>query len=135
MSSFLSGWGNTGLRNSLNSTTELNKLGNKTHIKEVKKTYLVDAGSTEKQISNDKLWLLACSEIWNAPYSSASMFMGCYGLAKASEGKQYKYYKEIVGDEYASVVFESLKGNNIRWLRSPYYKFAFDEDYCTLSRR
>ncbi|MBR1803181.1 MAG: Ig-like domain-containing protein, partial [Clostridia bacterium] len=66
------GWGGSGtesndggcaLRGTLNSTT-LASLNNKDYIKAVNKTYYLGNKSTETRTKSDKLWLLACSEIW-----------------------------------------------------------------------
>ena len=48
--------------------------------------------------SNDKLWLLACSEIWDngmeLDYGSYKAILP-YGCSLGKEGEQYKYYKNI----------------------------------------
>ncbi len=59
------GWGACVVRSYLNSTT-YDSLENKEYIKEVNKEYIAtynNAGSLT--ISQDKLWILSCSEIWD----------------------------------------------------------------------
>ena len=61
------------------------------NIKQVKKIYnpTYSASGTATASTNDKLWLLSCSEIWDNGYNSSNT----YGLTKAQEGLQYKWYK------------------------------------------
>jgi len=116
------GWEATELRNILNGDTELNKLGNKDQIKQVYKTYLLGNKSTTTKISQDKLWLLSCSEIWNNGYAS-----GKYGFALGKEGEQYKYYKDI-NPRYDTDNPLLRKNSDSWWLRSPVYNTSVS--YC-----
>ena len=91
-----------------------------THMQEVSKQYIKtynNAGSVTT--TQDKLWLLSCSEIWNNGYTS-----GAYGRAITKEGEQYKYYKNINAN-YKVANTNLVKRNNgsarIWWLRSPRY--------------
>ncbi|MBR1802752.1 MAG: hypothetical protein IJ777_02115, partial [Clostridia bacterium] len=112
-----------------NSTT-LASLNNKDYIKAVNKTYYLGNSSTETRTKSDKLWLLACSEIW--PKNSDSTR---YGSAMGDEtgGKgQYPLYKTLVCETAWSIGNSNLvkKLNNSSyswWLRSPYcyYSYAF----------
>ena len=90
------GWGVCNLRETLNGIT-LNSLENKEYIKEVSKSYVIlDLENVPS--SNDKLWLLACSEIWDngmeLDYGSYKAILP-YGCSLGKEGEQYKYYKNI----------------------------------------
>ena len=113
------GWGACALRGTLNSTT-LDSLENKEYIKEVNKEYIAtynNASSVTK--TSDKLWLLACSEIWNNGISGKN-----YGFAVAKEGEQYKYYKTVNPTADGSFEESSLVRKNSGtkvtwWLRSP----------------
>ena len=108
------GWGGCELRGTLNNIT-INSLENKEYIKQVNKQYIKtynNAGSVTT--SQDKLWLLSCSEIWNNGYKS-----GYYGYAITKEGEQYKYYENING--YCENLNNKIaKSNGDWWLRSPY---------------
>ena len=113
------GWGACELRGTLNNTT-INSLENKEYIKEVNKQYIKtynNVGSVTT--SQDKLWLLSCSEIWNNGYTS-----GAYGYAITKEGEQYKYYKNIKANykvANTNLVKRNNSSANFWWLRSPYY--------------
>lgn len=111
------GWGACALRSTLNNTT-INSLENKQYIKEVSKQYIATYYDTNSvTTSNDKLWLLSCSEIWN----NAAIDRATYGYAKAKEGEQYKYYANInamSSDENTNLVKRNEVGGNW-WLRSP----------------
>ncbi len=107
------GWDACALRVTLNSTTYDN-LENKEYIKEVNKQYIAtynDANSVT--VSQDKLWLLSCSEIWNNGRNG-----GVYGFAVAKEGEQYKLYKNINANCNNSNA-NLLKSKVYKWLRSP----------------
>ena len=116
------GWGACELRGTLNSTT-YNSLENKEYIKEVNKQYIKtynNAGSVTT--SQDKLWLLSCSEIWNNGYQS-----GAYGYAITKEGEQYKYYKNINADcktNNTNLVKKNNSSASHWWLRSPGYNYS-----------
>ena len=115
------GWGGCPLRSTLNSTT-INSLENKEYIKTVSKKYIqnCDKVNSVKQ-SEDRLWLLSCSEIWNNGIEGKP-----YGYAIASEGEQYIYYEKIDADANSSNV-NIVKGGSTWYLRSyvrstnPYY--------------
>ena len=112
------GWRACELRGTLNNTT-INSLENKEYIKEVNKQYIKtynNVGSVTT--SQDKLWLLSCSEIWNNGYTS-----GAYGYAITKEGEQYKYYKNINANykvANTNLVKRNNSSANFWWLRSPY---------------
>ena len=113
------GWGACELRGTLNSTT-FDSLENKQYIKEVNKQYIEtyrQAGSVTT--SNDKLWLLSCSEIWNDGLNGQP-----YGQAVAKEGEQYKYFESInISVKTTNYnIAKKFNGSNVAWwLRSPYY--------------
>ena len=96
----VNGWAATEMRTYLESTEVRGKLSNNSYIKQVKKQYIKTYNNvnSNNNYSNDYLWLLAASEIWNNGYRS-----GAYGEAITTEGPQYQYYK------------------GIWWLRSPIY--------------
>ena len=124
------GWGASLMRTNLNSTSAVEGMVNLSDIesvigsniiKSVTKSYIKkynDANSVTQ--CNDKLWLLACSEVANSGYTD-----GSYAYAITSEGTQYKYYVD------SNIVWNSSNTNlvkcNVRstsgswwWLRSPY---------------
>ena len=125
------GWESSLMRTNLNSTKavegviNLSDLEKETAIgsniiKSVTKSYIKtynNAGSVTT--CNDKLWLLACSEIWNNGN-------GTYGYAVASEGNQYKYYADINATYNSSnsklcKKYQGSTSASYWWLRSPYY--------------
>ena len=115
------GWEACSLRRTLNSTT-YDSLANKKYIKKVNKQYIkknTDANSVTNSI--DYLWLLSSSEIWNNGYQS-----GGYGYARAKEGEQYKYYKNLnpsFNKEYLALI-RNFEGVAKSWyLRSPNYQY------------
>ena len=128
------GWGASDMRTNLNSTTAVDGMINLSNIesvigndiiKSVMKNYIKtynNAGSITT--CNDKLWLLACSEIWNNGYNGT----GTYGYAVASEGNQYKYYADInatynSGNSKLYKMYQGSTSSSYWWLRSPdYYK-------------
>ena len=79
--------------------------------------------------SEDKLWLLACSEIWSDGYKYDSSKPNGYGYTRLKEGEQYQYYINATnGITYNSantkLVKSTLNGTaDYWWLRSPYYYF------------
>ena len=90
------GWEASDMRKFLAGTDEEGKgikvLSNQAQIKLVKKQYIsVRNDKTSVKTSNDKLWLLACSEVVNNGYNGT----GTYGNAITSEGNQYKYYQGV----------------------------------------
>ena len=120
------GWGTCELRGILNSTT-YNSIENKEYIKQVNKQYIATYNSASSVIlSQDYLWLLSCSEIWNN-----GGVKGRYGYAITSEGEQYKYYENI--NATYNIANSSLakptpdKYNRV-WLRSP--TFNASENFC-----
>ena len=125
------GWGASLMRTNLNSTSAVSGMVNLSDIesvigsniiKSVTKSYIKtynDANSVTQ--CNDKLWLLACSEVANSGYKD-----GAYAYAITSEGSQYKYYAD------SNIVWNSSNTNSVKcnvgstsgswwWLRSPYY--------------
>ncbi len=142
------GWANRELETVLNNgtaTAESGKInlydietamGKSGIIKSVTKSYIdqkdssYNASKSTVETCNDKLWLLACSEIWNNGYQE-----NAYGYAGASEGEQYKFYKDI-NATYSSSNSKIIKydtSNSIKscWLRSPYCTYS--GDFCYLS--
>ncbi len=112
---FGKGWGESLLRGTLNDAI-YDILENKQYIKQVDKKYISAYNSSNISISQDKLWALSSSEIWNNGYS-----IGCYGYAKTKEGERYKFFDVHLGNmgyqNKASVLIKS----NQWWLRSPNY--------------
>ena len=125
------GWGASLMRTNLNSTSAVDGMVNLSDIesvigsniiKSVTKSYIKtynDANSVTQ--CNDKLWLLACSEVANSGYKD-----GAYAYAITSEGSQYKYYAD------SNIVWNSSNTNSVKcnvggtsgswwWLRSPRY--------------
>ena len=138
------GWGASLMRTNLNSTTAVDGMTNLSNIetaigsniiKSVTKSYIKtysDANSVTT--CNDKLWLLACSEIWNNGYNGT----GTYGSAVASEGDQYKYYADINATYNSdnSKLYKMYQGSTSSsywWLRSPYYGNCFNFCFVTIS--
>ena len=115
------GWNASAIRGILNGIT-YNSLSIKSNIKKVKKDYIptYNVASTEK--TEDYLWLLSCGEIWDNGYNGGVT----RGVAIATEGKQYKYYKINLGSTKYSTSNNitkkpSASNSNWWWLRSPYY--------------
>ena len=123
------GWEASDMRKNLNSITAVDGMTNLSNIesvigndiiKSVMKNYIKtynNAGSITT--CNDKLWLLACSEIWNNGYNGT----GTYGYAKASEGAQYKYYADInatynSGNSKLYKMYQGSTSSSYWWLRS-----------------
>ena len=142
------GWANRELETVLNNgtaTAESGKInlydietamGKSGIIKSVTKSYIdqkdssYNASKSTVETCNDKLWLLACSEIWNNGYQE-----NAYGYAGASEGEQYKFYKDI-NATYSSSNSKIIKydtSNSIKscWLRSPSYNGS--NGFCYLN--
>ena len=138
------GWEASSMRTNLNSTTAADGMINLSDlekdtaigsniIKSVKKNYIKtynNAGSVTT--CNDKLWLLACSEIWN----KGSNGNGTYGYAKASEGNQYKYYADINATYDSSnpklyKMYQGSTSSSYWWLRSPYC--GYSNYFCCVS--
>ena len=142
------GWESSLMRTKLNSTTAVDGMTNLSNlekdiaigsniIKSVKKNYIKtynNAGSVTT--CNDKLWLLACSEIWNNGYGDKT-----YGYAVASEGNQYKYYADInatynIGNAKLSKMYQGSTSSSYWWLRSPtyyisgYFCYVYSGGYC-----
>lgn len=114
------GWASSSMKNTTLSR-ELDNISIKNIIKEVKKEYIsIYSDANSKKISNDKLWLLSCGEIWdNGYYGGESR-----GRAAAMEGKQYKYYQKVVGSTRFNVACNTTKKPSVSspqgWhLRSP----------------
>ena len=109
------GWGACKLR-----STTYDSLENKEYIKEVNKEYITTYNNADSvATSQDYLWLLSCSEIWNNGYTS-----GAYGQSIAKEGEQYKYYSNIdsMYNNSNSIIVKNNNGYaSPWWLRSPHY--------------
>ena len=83
------GWGVTVARELLNNT-KYPTLENMQYIKQVSKQYIEIYNDYKSiKISQDYLWLLACSEIWDSNDD------GNYGFAIYKEGERYKYYVSV----------------------------------------
>ncbi len=114
------GWGACRLRNNIFKMDDvINKINIYEEIKEVTKTYNIGDASYTNRNCNDKLWLLACSEIWQD-----------FGYCKTKEGEQYVYYRINVGSSGFSKTQNATKKPNISapqfwWLRSPLNSNAF----------
>ena len=103
------GWEACPLRVTLNSTI-YDSLENKQYIKQVNKQYIEkynDANSVKK--SQNNIWLLSCSEIWNN--------------GRDSGGNQYKYYKNINPNASEYNKYLKKEGGERWWLRSIGYRF------------
>ncbi len=130
------GWANRELETVLNNgtaTAESGKInlydietamGKSGIIKSVTKSYIdqkdssYNASKSTVETCNDKLWLLACSEIWNNGYQE-----NAYGYAATSEGEQYKFYKDINATYNSSNAkiskYNTSNSTRTCWLRSP----------------
>ena len=125
------GWKDTAMRAYLNTETnnvfsQIND-GAENVIVTVKKDYMAsyDATAVATTPSEDKLWLLACSEIWSDGYQSG------YGYAKLKVGEQYQYYKIATKDSNNETIAYNLSNDYLKknrlgntsasnwWLRSP----------------
>ena len=123
------GWKDTAMRKYLNTDTNnvFSQLESNAQnvIVTVKKDYMAsyNAEAVAATPSEDKLWLLACSEIWSDGYNNG------YGYARLKEGEQYQYYITATN----GVTYNNSSGNpklvksiingsaKYWWLRSPYY--------------
>ena len=122
------GWEKTVLRGILNGTT-YDSLSIKDIIKKVRKDYIPIYNVATTQQTDDYLWLLSCGEIWDNGVEVGES----RGLAKGTEGKQYKYYKinlKSTSYESSNSVTEkpSDSNSNYWWLRSPHY--AASTNFC-----
>ena len=128
------GWKDTPIRETLNGIT-YNSLIATYHIKKVKKDYIptYNEASISTKPTEDYLWLLSCGEIWNNGYEGGVS----RGYARATEGKQYKYYKiNLASTSYSSPNNITKKPNeissNLCWLRSPIYRIV--ERFCYIAK-
>ena len=134
------GWGASLMRTNLNSTTAVDGMTNLSNIetaigsniiKSVTKSYIKTYNNASSVTTcNDKLWLLACSEIW-----SKGCQENAYGYAIASEGAQYKYYADINATYNSgnSKLYKMYQGSTFAsswWLRSPNYNYS--DGFCTM---
>ena len=134
------GWGASLMRTNLNSTTAVDGMTNLSNIetaigsniiKSVTKSYIKTYNNASSVTTcNDKLWLLACSEIWSKGYQE-----NAYGYAIASEGAQYKYYADINATYNSgnSKLYKMYQGSTFAsswWLRSPNYNYS--DGFCTM---
>lgn len=90
------------MQTNLNSATTLARLTNSAYIKTVDKKYIETYNQTTAPttVSADKLWLLACSEIWPEEAGTADPR---YGYAKWAESDgQYKWYADNVASAASS---------------------------------
>ena len=124
------GWKDTEIRARLNGTI-YNSLSIKNSIKKVKKEYIPTYNTvpTTMPTTDDYLWLLSCGEIWDNGYNGGVT----RGIAIATEGKQYKYYKiNLESTEYSTSTNitkkPSASSSNWWWLRSPCY--GYSDGFC-----
>lgn len=142
------GWANRELETVLNNGTataesgkinlyDIEKAMRKSGIiKSVTKSYInqkdssYNASKSTVETCNDKLWLLACSEIWNNGYQE-----NAYGYAATSEGEQYKFYKDINATYNSGkttiIKYDTSNSKKTCWLRSPYYDNS--SSFCYLN--
>ncbi len=130
------GWAVTQMRKDLNGYTTDDvvqnievggqgaNLSNQQYIKQVVKTYITTYNIGGTSSSNDYLWLLSCSEVWNSGYSEKA-----YGYAITKEGHQYQYYRGINptwNEENTNFIKKPNDSGTARdwWLRSPGYSGA-----------
>ena len=119
------GWGSSQMKTYLEG--EVKNLSNSSHIKEVKKTYIPTYSSTGTSISNDKLWLLSCSEVLKDGYN------GGRGYATTTEGPQYAYYVKCTDPFDMDSNYKkkpNISSASWWWLRSP--NFDFDYTFCAV---
>ncbi len=124
------GWADTEIRTFLNGANGKDKLNNKDYIKQVKKNYILEYNQSNTSTSNDFLWFLSCSEVWDNGYQN-----GAYGYAITSEGNQYQYYKgvnAIYNSDNVNLQKRPTESNNttIWWLRSPSYNY--NGSFCSV---
>ncbi len=117
------GWPNSKIRMFLEGEDGREKLSNNRYIKQVKKEYIkiYNNASTNNNYSNDYLWLLSASEIWNNGYNGGNT----RGYAITTEGTQYQYYKKInpiYNKENINLQKVSYQTISNWWLRSPSYE-------------
>ena len=115
------GWVAMPLRTTLNGTV-YESLSIKNYIKAVNKEYITTYNTGAKSTCSDKLWLLSCGEIWDNGCNGGNT----RGLAMATEGSQYKYYKTNLGSMHYSIdtnviIKPSTSSPDDWWLRSPCY--------------
>ena len=129
------GWASSPLRNNtLKTDTTLNNISIGSKIKEVSKTYNTGNKGTTNATCTDKLWLLACSEIWQNGYNNYS---GYYGYCNTKEGEQYAYYKVNTSStaynntSQTATRKESGSSKSPWWLRSP--KYDHTQIFCCVT--
>ena len=130
------GWEASAMRTTLNDY--YNKLPDdlKTVIKAVNKD--TSAGSQSRDIvtTSDKIWLFSVAEIWSITgidNVSHSNFTAENKEVYKSEGSQYEYYKNLIGDQIAINTCQAIKrkrsngtGDLDNWcLRSPYVNDSY----------
>ena len=128
------GWASCALRNNtLKSTTTLNNINIGSKIKEVTKIYNKGNTGTENGTCTDKLWLLACSEIWQNGIKS-----GYYGRCKTKEGEQYAFYSmnnKLYNDASQTATRKPTgSSKSYWWLRSPSYgNYSSNNKFCLVN--
>ena len=109
------GWGASGMRGALNDPDTLARLTNSAYIKTVNKNYIKTyyPGELATSPSQDKLWLLAASEVY--PYRGINK--PTYGFTSTSESDnassstdgQYKWYKDNVTGDTSELASAAIK--------------------------
>ena len=124
-SRYSANWKDCSINKRLNTDTIEKLTEFKSIIKSVNKKYISKHGD-ENSVKTDsnKLWLLACSEIWSDN-----------GWAVTKEGEQYKYYEGISSSSVSNnlVQKKDVNGKSKKWiLRSPSEKCAYGDYFCSV---
>ena len=126
------GWDESEMRTStMNTLFNLLPPSWKNIIKTVNKKATAGSQSENITTSADKLWLLAMSEIFSATSieNSSTSTIANYADTYNTEGTQYKYYENLIGDNNGGTATNSLLIKKLSngsgsahhwWLRSPH---------------
>lgn len=132
------GWGASQIRTDLNGTKGVGLLENKDYIKYVTKIYNKGNKGTTTDTSSDRLWLLACSEIFPDGIRTG-YFGGCNTnestMTDGIDSTRYKLYAAFHHNTaVATRAKPDLVCNNTSnwWLRSPYCDLS--TNWCFVSR-
>lgn len=123
----IGGWGECTLRTELNGTT-YQSIINSAHIKQVKKVYNTGNQQTTTKTSQDYLWLLSASEIFDLDLDTNR-----YGMMSLSkEGDKYEFYAQYTTRKALNnAIYKRIRGGDGFWtLRSP--SARNDSGYCQL---